>query len=111
MGNQLNLKEKNFNKLTVVNREIMVCSFMLIVLPALCMRAMYWVWSFFTGKKATVPAAPKNAGEKEVKKGVCPYHVFMNFFGFKIPEKKAVAADPQKVNNDETPIAKEVKAE
>ena len=84
---------------------------MLIVLPALCMRAMYWVWSFFTGKKATVPAAEKNTGEKEVKKGVCPYHVFMNFFGFKIPEKKAVAADPQKANNEETPIAKEVKAE
>ena len=84
---------------------------MLIVLPALCMRAMYWVWSFFTGKKATVPAATKNAGEKEVKKGVCPYHVFMNFFGFKIPEKKPVTAlsDPQTAN--ETPIAKEVKAE
>ena len=84
---------------------------MLIVLPALCMRAMYWVWSFLTGKKATAPAAPKNEGEKEVKKGVCPYHVFMNFFGFKIPEKKAVAADPQKVIETPIAIAKEVKAE
>ena len=84
---------------------------MLIVLPALCMRAMYWVWSFLTGKKAPAPAAKANEGEKEVKKGVCPYHVFMNFFGFKIPEKKSVAAlaDPQKA--DDTPIAKEVKAE
>merc|ERR1711982_121846 len=88
-----NLKEKT---LTVFNREIMVCSFMLIVLPALCMRAMYWVWSFFTGKKATVPTAEKNTGEKEVKKGVCPYHVFMNFFGFKIPEKRRSLPIPRK---------------
>ena len=87
----------------------MVCSFMLIVLPALCMRAMYWLWSFFTGKKAPVPAQPKNAGEKEAKKGVCPYHVFMNFFGFKIPEKKNVDVNTADVNN--VAAVKEVKAE
>ena len=86
----------------------MVCSFMLIVLPALCMRAMYWLWSFFTGKKAPAPAQQKNvAGEKEVKKGVCPYHVFMNFFGFKIPEKKNVDVNSDAMNT----VAKEVKAE
>ena len=66
---------------------------MLIVLPALLMRCAYWIWGLFTGKKAPVAPQPVQdaAGEKEVKKGVCPYHVFMNFFGFKIPEKKPVA--------------------
>ena len=72
---------------------------MLIVLPALLMRAVYWVWGFFTGKKAPAPAQPNQnaAGEAAVKKGTCPYHVFMNFFGFKIPEKKAPAAQAEQV--------------
>ena len=67
---------------------------MLIVLPALIMRGLYWVWSLFTGKKAPTPEPTNNAGEPEVKKaGTCPYHVFMNFFGFKIPEKKTPVVD------------------
>jgi len=89
----------------------MVCSFMLIVLPALFMRGIYWLWSFFTGKKAQAPAQKKE-GDAQVKKGACPYHVFMNFFGFKISEKKQVPA--VKANNVEGEAAqadKQVKAE
>ena len=84
---------------------------MLIVLPALFMRGIYWLWSFFTGKKAQAPAQKKE-GDAQVKKGACPYHVFMNFFGFKIPEKKQVPA--VKANNVEGEAAqadKQVKAE
>ena len=70
---------------------------MLIVLPAMLLRGIGgFFYGLLFGKKAAAPApaAKQNAGEKkgekEVKKGTCPYHAFMNFFGFKIPEKKPV---------------------
>ena len=70
----------------------MVCSFMLIVLPAVLMRVAYWFYGLITGKKqepAAKPAPATNADGTEVaKKGTCPYHVVMNFLGFKVPEKK-----------------------
>ena len=71
----------------------MVCTFFLFVLPALVMRAMYAFWGWLTGRKteATAPAdaAPNADGAPAVvKKGTCPYHVVLRFFGFKVPEKK-----------------------
>ena len=73
----------------------MVCTFMLIVLPTLMMRACYAFWCWLTGKKPEVaaeqPAQVNAEGEQKqaaAAKGVCPYHVVLKFFGFKVPEKK-----------------------
>ena len=93
----------------------MVCSFFFIVLPAILLRACYWIWAKFTGKKAepateAAAAAVQQdaAGTAAVKKGGCPYHAFMNFFGFKIPEKKTPAVEKATV---EPTADKSVKAE
>ena len=74
----------------------MVCTFMLIVLPTLVLRACYSFWCWLTGKKPTVEEKSADAqvnAEQDKKiapaaKGVCPYHVVLKFFGMKVPEKK-----------------------
>ena len=76
----------------------MVCTFFFIVLPALMLRAVYAFWGWLTGRKAeaTAPAAAADGTPAVVKKGTCPYHVVLRFFGFKVPEKKQnVPAEPQ----------------
>ena len=81
----------------------MVCTFMIFVLPALVMRACYWLWGLITGRKAepAKPAAPANVAAAQ--KGTCPYHVVLRFFGFKVPEKQPVVqaapATEQAVDN------------
>ena len=72
----------------------MVCTFMLIVLPTLVLRACYSFWCWLTGKKPTVEEKPAQVNAEQDKniapaaKGVCPYHVVLKFFGMKVPEKK-----------------------
>ena len=74
----------------------MVCTFMLIVLPALFLRSVYSFWTWMFGKKqqkvqepAAEPADKDAAAvKKPAAKGTCPYHVVMRLLGFKIPEKK-----------------------
>ena len=78
----------------------MVCSFFFLVLPALLWKAMSWIWAFFTGKKQMAPQPEGQDAEVPavVKKGVCPYHVVLKFFGFKVPETEVaapLAAEPQ----------------
>ena len=76
---------------------------MLIVLPAVIMRIIYWVWGLVTGKKQETAkeAEPTTAGEQEVKKGTCPYHVVMNFLGYPVPDKKKPEAAPAEATTDE----------
>ena len=74
----------------------MVCSFMMIVLPALIMRCLYAVYNWVTGKKPEEQKPAEVAGATDASqppkaKGVCPYHVVLKFFGFPIPEKKTDA--------------------
>ena len=89
----------------------MVCSFMLIVLPAVIMRIIYWVWGLISGKKPepVKAAEPTTAGEQEVKKGTCPYHVVMNFLGYPVPDKKKPEATAP-ANAESTPCVDEPKA-
>ena len=69
----------------------MVCSFFFIVLPAVMFRAAFWFFSYITGRSAAKEEPAKQDSQANpAKKGTCPYHAFMNFFGFKIPEKKKV---------------------
>ena len=86
----------------------MVCTFMLFVLPALLFRAMYGFWCWLTGKKAVKEEEPAKDADKKpdaVKKGTCPYHVVMRFFGLMPPAEEAKpeadaaqAADKVKAN-------------
>ena len=86
----------------------MVCTFMLIVLPAMLLRTLYSVFCWLTGRKQEQPK-PAEKTDAPAKTGTCPYHVVMNFLGFKIPEKKqapVAAAEAQKVDEVEQDKAK-----
>ena len=84
----------------------MVCSFFYYVLPMSIFMSVMWVWRTAMGKlpeEEPVEEKVETKADAAVKKGTCPYHAFMNFFGFKIPEKKtdveqAPAADHVKAN-------------
>ena len=79
---------------------------MLIVLPAVIMRVLYWVYGLITGKKqepAPQPTTTADGAQPEVKKGTCPYHVVMNFLGFKVPEKKKPEGQENVVNEASKP--------
>ena len=84
----------------------MVCTFFIFVLPALLWKAFNWLWSLFSGKKQAEPV-PQVDGQADAKvpaavaKGTCPYHAFMRFFGFKIPDKKVVEAPQQEPAADQ----------
>ena len=84
----------------------MVCTFMLFVLPALILRACYAFWGWLTGRKPEEPKEAETNADKRAPaaKGVCPYHVVLRFFGFKVPEKKqatdAPLAEPAPVADD-----------
>ena len=67
---------------------------MLIVLPALVMRVLYWLYGLITGKKQEDQKPAAATGEQDGKKaagGTCPYHVVMNFLGYPVPDKKKTA--------------------
>ena len=68
----------------------MPCSFWMIVVPAIALRILYWVYGHIAGKKQeeALAATTEKVGDPEVKKGTCPYHVVMNFLGYPVPEKK-----------------------
>ena len=69
----------------------MVCTFFLFVLPALLWRTISWIYALVTGKKQEAPVPQADGEVPTAAKGTCPYHVFLRFFGFKVPEKKAAA--------------------
>ena len=46
-NNTINRQSSEF-----IQQHKMVCSFFFIVLPAILLRACYWIWAKFTGKKA-----------------------------------------------------------
>ena len=67
----------------------MVCSFFYYVLPALIISAFCAFWLKITGREPEMPVADTKADSRApAAKGVCPYHVMLKFFGFKVPEKK-----------------------
>ena len=80
----------------------MVCSFFYYVLPCSIIMSLCWIWRQVNGtipEEVPVEEVQETKADAAVKKGTCPYHVFMNFFGFKIPEKKTANADQAPVEH------------
>ena len=73
----------------------MVCTFMLIVLPAMILRSLYGFWCWLIGRKPAEQPKQEEVDPAKAQKGTCPYHTVRRWLGFPVPEKNAETTSNQ----------------